>query len=161
MKYLFSTLLFCVVSFLTVNAQPNPLKGNSTAVFNFKEANKLLASNTTFSNHAISFGYDSKDKAYYESRIKKAKKRKKIGIILTSIGAAGLVASITAAVVVAKTDPAEVSSTSTGVFVTGTPVLIGVGGGLASAAFLGPGIPFWIIGAKKEKKYQKALAGLK
>ncbi|MDB5226744.1 MAG: hypothetical protein JWN78_937 [Bacteroidota bacterium] len=160
MKYLFCTLVFCLVSILTIHAQSSSLNSNS-ATFNFKDANKLLASNTTFSNHAISFAYDEKDKAFYEGRLKKAKKQKLVGIILTSIGAAGLIASITAAVVVSRTDPADVSSSSTGVFVTGTPVLIGAVGGLASAALLGPGIPFWIIGAHKEKKYKKTLAGIK
>lgn len=142
--------------------------GNKTALvsrFDFRKANDVLTANTTINKYTMAY-YDI-DKAYYEKKVKKYKKLRTVGIVLSSLGGAALAGTIAGTVVLArKADFNDYNYTYGGTYYyTGNADVLktigmAVGGSFLTAGLLGPGIPLSIIGAKKTKKYKAKLDGV-
>lgn len=122
--------------------------GTETITFDFSKADTAAA---TTNGTVIVIGHE-RNKAFYEKKLKQAKKKKIVGIVLSSLGAATLGGTIGGYFAIKNKNRTSGYSAFRD---QGFLLQVGIP---ASAVFLGVGIPLSIVGSKLEKKYNKKLA---
>jgi len=147
MKKIISLLVLIVFLVIHSQAQSNGTSGSETITFDFSKAD----STTTNAKGTVTVVGHERNKAYFEKKLKQAKKKKIVGIVLSCLGGAALAGTIGGYFALNnknKTSGYSAFRDSGFLLQVGIP---------ASAAFLGTGIPLSIVGSLKEKKYKKKL----
>jgi len=122
-------------------AQKKESNSTETISFDFSKQDSLTKGTVTVIGH-------SRDKAFYEKKLKQAKKEKIVGIVLSCLGGAAIAGTVGGYYAIKNKN--NYSSFENRALV----LQVGIG---SSIAFLATGIPLSIVGSVKEKKYRKKL----
>jgi len=146
MKHILFLICGILIFVSTSKAQKNESNEVQTISFDFSQPDSSITTkgNVTVVGHV-------RNEAYYQKKLKQSKKKKIVGIALSSLGIATLAGTIGGYFALKnknKTSGYDPFRDSDFLLQVGVPV---------SVAFLATGIPFSIIGAKQQKKYQKKL----
>lgn len=149
MKHIICLLAINLMFIMFGFSQSNENKGTETITFDFSKPDSVTTTQNS-NGSVVVVGHD-RNKAYYQKKVKQAKKKMVVGIVLSSLGAAVLAGTIGGYFALKnKNKTAGYSAFRDG----GLLLQFGVPG---SAVLMGIGIPLSIVGAKKVKKYEKKL----
>jgi len=137
----------CMALFITHNIHAQNKTEVETITFDFSQATDSAA---TKKGTVTVIGHD-RNKAFYEKKLKQAKKKKIVGIVLASLGGAAIAGTIGGYFALKH------KNETSGYSEFRDPDFLLQVGVPASVALLATGIPLSIIGSVKEKKYRKKL----